>query len=186
MNAIPNRPCSDPPRFTLRVSEFTVCAQVAAHGKAKAHAEFAFVGTVGFEPDAEASTDPHPLAGRRMSVAVCGGKPQSEDGCVGWIQFVPGAPEIMAGARIQCCPRRAASLRATAHHAAGPTGGHLELILDVGPREQTDGPVWRIPIRDAVIRATRRFDACPAGCPSGTMDDFEPGTAPLREASAAG
>ena len=186
MNAIPDRPHSDPPRFTVRVSEFTVSAYVAArNNQEKPRAEFALTGTVDFEPEGEASASPHPLAGRHLSVAVCGGKPRAEDGCAGWIQFVPGAPEITAGARILCCPRRVASLRATAHHAAGPMGGRLELILDVGPRDPTDGPVWRIPIRDALIRATRRFDLCPATGIGEATDAFETGTTAVRETSAA-
>ena len=70
-------------------------------------------------------------------------------------------PEIDAAARIVGCPRRIASLRATAHHASGPLGGHLTLVLEVAPAEDGGGLVSRIPIRDAIIQATRHFAAAP-------------------------
>ncbi len=151
----------DLPRFTVEVSEFTVLSQIGDRGSSQPRAEFAFVGRVGTEgPEADffVGEEAHPLLGRKLSVSFAGGKECAEDGTLGWIQFAPNAPEIAAAARIVCCPRRVASLRATAHHASGPLGGRLELVLEVAPAEDTGGgPVVRIPIRNAVIRATRRF-----------------------------
>ena len=159
----------NPPLFILRVSEFTVSSQVAAPIDAPFPVEFTLAGRVGAgdpEAEMECSGEPHPLVGRRLSVLIAGGERCRENGMLGWIQFAPNAPDITAAARIECCPRRAASLRATAHHATGPHGGRLELILDVAPALDSDvGTVVRIPIRDATIRATRCFEAltAPAG-----------------------
>ena len=155
----------DLPRITVAVSEFTVLSHVSDGGHADRRAEFALAGRVRAEsldtqmPDGEGA---HPLAGRWLSVSFSGGKKCGADEALGWIQVAPQAPGIEAVARIVCCPRRVASLRATAHHASGPSGGHLELLLEVAPAEDNGGgPVLRIPIRDAVIRATRRFETPP-------------------------
>ena len=159
-------PCSsapvDLPRITVAVSEFTVLSHVSDGGHSRPRAEFTLAGRVRAEsldtqmPDGEGA---HPLVGRRLSVSFSGGKKCGADETLGWIQVAPQAPGIEAVARIVCCSRRVSSLRATAHHASGPSGGRLELLLEIAPPEDNGGgPVLRIPIRDAVIRATRRFE----------------------------
>jgi hypothetical protein len=153
------------PRITVVVSEFTVLSHVSDGGHSRPRAEFALSGQVraeGLDAEMPGGKGAHPLAGRRLSVSFSGGKKCGADEALGWIQVTPQAPGIEAMARIVCCPRRVASLRATAHHASGPLGGHLELLLEVAPAQDNGGgPVLRIPIRDAVIRATRRFETPP-------------------------
>lgn len=157
-NSVP----ADLPRFVVAVSEFTVLSHVSDGGHSRLRAEFTLAGRVRAECldiEMTGGEGAHPLAGRRLSVSFSGGKKCGADGALGWIQVAPQAPGIEAVARIVCCPRRVASLRATAHHASGPSGGRLELLLEVAPAEDNGGgAILRIPIRDAVIRATRRFE----------------------------
>lgn len=150
----------NPPRFVVAVSEFTVSSRVRGRDAEGLLAEFTLFGHVRpADDDADPDIRSHPLEGRMLTVAFVGAKP-TEGGRLGAIQFAPAAPDIPAVARIVGCPRRIAALRATAHHAAGPLGGNMELVLEVGSAVEPDGgPVWRIPVRDAMLRATRRFDA---------------------------
>ncbi|MCG8511578.1 MAG: hypothetical protein MI741_20380 [Rhodospirillales bacterium] len=164
MDVLSQQDYFDPPRFTVNVSEFTISSQMIGHDHAARRAEFVLTGPVSADyADAESPTSGgrHPLVGRRLSVAFLGDRPSAE-GPLGWIQVTPSAPEILATARIVGCPRRIATLRATAYHAAGPMGGHLQLALDVALPLESEGPVMRIPIRDAVVRSTRRFADNPA------------------------